>query len=605
MKGFFGIINLGNGYISNSKELFLGDYPEIAGFKKLDSDKIFLTGMHPDFPPLTLDEFPDLTFAGWCRLDNLDLLQTELGLGQSSEEPELILHAFKKWGAECVTYFIGDFSFVIWDHANESLFLSKDHLGVRPLFYLTNKDLFFFSTNITLIKKALSEILPLNEIFIAKELKNFSQEVEMTFFKDIHRLKPAHYLNFSSGKPIKETQYWDLKKIDLSFCKKDEDYFNLLRETLTAAISCRLRGKNTIGCQLSGGMDSSAIAVLLSRLINKEDLHTYSFVLDDFTKGFSETGIDEKDTQEEIIRYADLIKENHHQVKRFHFKDAFEEFQKRNEVMGGLGPDDAIWQDSLFKMAAEDQGIEVIFSGFPGDEGISDYGTRYFYEYIYERDIFGLFQYLVDFRRGGIIRIQEYFKAKKIGSTILDYSTILEKRNLLSPSADFNQTLLDETFKFKTSYKELLKFNICSPDTTLRLESEVSYANQYNMETVYPLADIRLLEIVYSLPIHLFKPKPYNRAVFRNVCKGILPDKVRLQKKNNGAYTLAFYDYLEKRKQEELKDYEVLNHTGLLISEEEFLKKADESKMSRIQRLNFRKEVDYIIGLNWPLGNED
>lgn len=55
MKGFFGIINLGKGFISNSKELFLGNYPELVGFKKIGSDKIFLTGKNPDFPPVTLD----------------------------------------------------------------------------------------------------------------------------------------------------------------------------------------------------------------------------------------------------------------------------------------------------------------------------------------------------------------------------------------------------------------------------------------------------------------------------------------------------------------------------------------------------------------------
>jgi hypothetical protein len=64
-------------------------------------------------------------------------------------------------------------------------------------------------------------------------------------------------------------------------------------------------------------------------------------------------------------------------------------------------------------------------------------------------------------------------------------------------------------------------------------------ANQYDIETVYPLADIRLLEIMYSLPAELFKPKPYSRALLE-YCKRILPDKVRLQTKGNGAKTASF-----------------------------------------------------------------
>ncbi|MDI1323198.1 MAG: asparagine synthase-related protein [Algoriphagus sp.] len=603
MKGFFGIINLDNEPVLNSKELFLSNYPAVRNFLKLDSDRIFIIGMHPDFPIRRLEKFPDLTFAGWCRLDNLDLLQSELGLSNTSEESEVILHAFHTWGEDCVRHFIGDFSFVIWNQKNESLFLTKDQLGIRPLFYLTYKNLFFFATNITLIKKAVPEKLPLNEIFIAKELKYYPQEIEMTFFKDIHRLRPAHYLHFFHGNPIEENRYWDLEKIDLSFCKKDEDYLTLLRETLTESVKCRARGKKTIGSQLSGGMDSSAITVLLSRLIDKKELHTYSFVLDDFTKGFSDTGIDEKDTQEEIIKYAGLIRENHHQVRRFHYKDVFEELQKRNEVMGGLGADDAYWQDTLFKMAAEDQKAEVVFSGFPGDEGISEYGSQFFNEYIFEKNIPRLIQYVFEFRRGGLSRIRNYFRAKKAGMTVLDYPQIQEKRNLLKPDSELNHLITDTSFKFNPTYKGWLKHRICMADTSLRLESEASYANQYDLETVYPLADIRLLEIVYSLPVHLFKPKPYNRAVFRNVCKGILPDKVRLQKKYNGAYTLAFYDYLEKIKFEELKNYQAKNHTGMLINEDDFLKKTSESEKQ--ERLIFRKEVDYIIDLNWPVGNEN
>jgi asparagine synthase (glutamine-hydrolysing) len=66
----------------------------------------------------------------------------------------------------------------------------------------------------------------------------------------------------------------------------------------------------TVGCQLNGGLDSSAIAVLLSKLMPKEKLHTYALVLDEFTKGYSEAGIDEKVAQEEIITYTGLERGN-------------------------------------------------------------------------------------------------------------------------------------------------------------------------------------------------------------------------------------------------------------------------------------------------------
>ena len=134
----------------------------------------------------------------------------------------------------------------------------------------------------------------------------------------------------------------------------------------------------------------------------------------------------------------------------------------------------------------------------------------------------------------------------------------------------------------------------------MRTESEGAYANQYDIDTVYPLADIRLLAIVYSLPTELFKPKPYSRALFRNLAIGILPDKVRLQPKFSGAKTLAFADYWIYTKAKELKDYTLKNHKGLLISEEEYLKKEHESELMKIKRLNYLKEIDYLIDINMP-----
>jgi hypothetical protein len=116
---------------------------------------------------------------------------------------------------------------------------------------------------------------------------------------------------------------------------------------------------------------------------------------------------------------------------------------------------------------------------------------------------------------------------------------------------------------------------------------------------VFPLADVRLLEIIYSLPSHVFKPKPKARALFRNVCKGILPDNVRLQKKDNGAYALAFFENWTLTKYDELNDYQVKNHLGMLATEEDFLKNGVDDELGKKDRLNIRKEIDLLIELNY------
>ena len=327
MKGFFGILNLKKDDFQIATANYLQNKSKSNLIFPLETDDILLI----DFNSSVIKdaESENLYYVGWCRLDNITELQSLLNLKSNAIESEVILTAFKKWGEACVKHLIGDFSFAIWDSKKKTLFLAKDQMGIRPLFYMEQNGLFYFGTSIPEIKIALVEKPQLNEIYIAKELRNFPQDVADTFFKEIKRLKPAHCIMLHrDGIPLEE-RYWELSTINLSHCKNEEDYLELLRTALQEAVLCRIRDKKNIGCQLSGGMDSSAIAVLLSRLMDKKNLHTYSFVLDELTKTFSDNGIDEKETQEEIIIYANLIRENHHHITTFHYKNVFEEFAKK------------------------------------------------------------------------------------------------------------------------------------------------------------------------------------------------------------------------------------------------------------------------------------
>jgi asparagine synthase (glutamine-hydrolysing) len=537
-------------------------------------------------------------FVGWFRLDNMDELCSSLQLPPATDEPELIIRAYQTWGPQCVERFIGDFSFVIWDPVRQQLFMAKDQLGIRPLFYYQQDGLFIFATTIALIKSAFDHVPALNEHYIARELRNYPPSVEETFFREIHRLSPAHYLILGRDKPLEIKRYWELTKMKLDQHLTDEEYLTMLRKQLNESILCRIRDKKTIGCQLSGGMDSSAIAVLLSRLTDANSIHTYSFVLNDKTRTFSERGIDEKATQQLILDYDGLNRSNHHEIEAFHYSSVFEQMKTQIRVMGGYASTDCIWQDTLFKIAAE-SGVKVSFSGFPGDEGISNPGGMYYFDYIYHLNIFGILTHLRHFRLGGIRQLLNYIRFAISGTYAPDYKAIQKTRDRLNPNSPYAKTLKDDSFKFYPSFKKWMKSQMCRPHTCHRTESEGAYANQYGIETVYPLADIRLLQMVYSLPVRLFRPKPYTRALFRNLCIGILPEMVRLQPKFSGAMTLAFAEYWKKTQAEELKEYILKNHTGLMIEPAEPDKFGEEAESLKGFSLNVKK-MDYMIDQHWP-----
>jgi hypothetical protein len=364
---------------SESADEVVGSGEWEVGGNRNSQNVIFLsqwvhTGNNPDVESRQLFEY--LHVVGWATLYESAELKAKLGLEGELTSLELIQHAWNHWGTDALQHLEGDFSFVVWDKQAAKLFLVKDQIGVRPLFYAHVNGCLVFGTTIPVMKAAMGPELKINRLAVAHELKNFPPTVEMTMFEGIHRLKPAHYIEISvNDAPIEdlvEQRYWDLEPMDVSGYS-NEELIVKVRQEMTNAIKRRIEGVKTVACQLSGGLDSSVIGVLLSKLMDKRDLHTFSFVLSDKTRPYSERGIDEQWSQDLVREFAGLLPENHHHITEFHYKDVFEEMETNIRVMGGPANSDTIWQDTLFKNAAN-HGAQVSFSGFPGDEGISTPG---------------------------------------------------------------------------------------------------------------------------------------------------------------------------------------------------------------------------------------
>lgn len=527
--------------------------------------------------------------AASCRLDNRDELAAKFSVDLAKSDHECILELFTRFGSESLHYLIGDFSIFVWDKLEKQCFLAKDHLGVRPLFYYHDQDIFIFSTNINAMKAALTKPLSISIVYVAKELRQSNQNHEATFFEGIFRVKPAHFLQYrTENNQLEEVRYWELKEIDISkYLSSDETMYEELKVRYEEAVRCRAKTTRAIGCQLSGGLDSSSIAVLLSRMVNPKKIHTFSFVLSDKTRRFSDNGIDEQGTQNEILDYSGLLRDNHHKIEEFHYKDVFEQLEVSNNVLGGYANSDCVWQDSLFKQAQE-YNVGVLMSGFPGDECVSDSGLLYHYEFIGNRDVRRTWNFIKEYRSIALRKIVGYYLAQRRGSYHRGFMQTLKTRNVLRKDSVYQLMDWDYFSKVPATYKQFIKSSICGSHPCFRMESEGMYAAQYGIETAYPLADIRLVEFVYSLPIETFKPKPYSRAIFRNMCKDLLPDSVRLQPKFSGAKTLAFADYWIYTKLKELKAYEIEDRLQMFELKEEVMN-------SKSAESNTRKLLLYTL----------
>ena len=537
----------------------------------------------------------DLTLIGSVRLDIFEELSNQFPDEHFQSHEQLVLALFEKSQEKAFDILIGDFSFIIWDSKNQQIFCIKDQIGVRPLFYFQSKEGIILSSTIAAIRAYLGlDHLNINEKYLAKELKNYPVEVGETFFNEIHRLKPAHYFS-ASAKDLSftEKRYWHFTEMDTRSFKTPQAVYDELRRLFYQAVESRLKGVSIAATQLSGGMDSSAITVIASRLMPKENLHTFSFVLNEKTRAFSERGVDEQATQNSILEYAQLHQENHHLSDGFYYKDTFECYDKSDQIMGGVANSDAVWQDSMFKQAAE-QGVELMFSGFPGDEGISNPGGRYFFEYFHQMDFAWMFKQLTTQPYVFAKQVYRYLSARFSKVTLKGYDEIQKNRNLLSPDSPFYTELKDSSFSFNSSFRQELIDKTFRAHSCLRTESEGLYASQYGIVSAYPMADLRFVQFALSLPMEYFNPKEFSRPLFRKICEGILPDDVRLQKKRNGAMTLAFAEFWKKEQLKDCANWSIRNSLGLFDMNKVFPADA----FDLINRKVERYKIDYMVEKN-------
>lgn len=203
-----------------------------------------------------------LVFNG--EIYNYQELRNELGVEvyRTTSDTEVILHAWRKWGEDCVNHFRGMFAFALWDEKKSTLFCARDRFGIKPFYYAVVDNTFYFASE----AKALLPFLPA----IETDLEGFKDYLAFQFclagktlFKGVHELLPAHSLAVVSG-TVRTRRYWEVY-YNLDFDHTPKYFEEHLRELLAESISYHLRSDVPLGAYVSGGLDSSTIAAIASR----------------------------------------------------------------------------------------------------------------------------------------------------------------------------------------------------------------------------------------------------------------------------------------------------------------------------------------------------
>lgn len=312
------------------------------------------------------NETGTLVLTADARIDNRDELLQALELQHRQEtitDSQLILAAYKKWGEQCPDKLLGDFAFALWDGPKQQLFCARDHFGIKPFYYYASKQAFVFASEIKALFCLPEVPQQLNEDRIGDYLLSMFHDPAITSYQGILRLPPAHSMTVRH-EGIQLQSYWSLDPSREIHLGSDEEYAAKFREIFAEAVRCRLRSAFPIGSNLSGGLDSSSITCMASRLLSeqgKPPLQTFSAIFDQLTECDERSYISAVVSQERLEPHyiqADQISPLKDIERMFWHQD--EAFYAPNWRMG--------W---ALNRAAQEQGVRILLDGFDGDTTVS------------------------------------------------------------------------------------------------------------------------------------------------------------------------------------------------------------------------------------------
>jgi asparagine synthase (glutamine-hydrolysing) len=190
-------------------------------------------------------------------------LREELGsnLFRTHSDTEVILHAYRKWGVECLDHFRGMFAFALWDDANQTLLCARDPFGIKPFYYLVAHSTLYFSSEAKTLLPFVSDIE--TDLDGLKDYLTFQFCLDgKTLFKGIRELLPGHYLEVKNG-IVTPRRYWEVY-YNLDFDRTERYFEGKVRSLLEDSVAFHLRSDVPVGAYVSGGFDSSIVASLAS-----------------------------------------------------------------------------------------------------------------------------------------------------------------------------------------------------------------------------------------------------------------------------------------------------------------------------------------------------
>ncbi len=571
MSGLSGIVNWDNSEVDKTLLIKMtnlirhrgpgGLYNEVSGNVGLGFAKLVLKESEKkEVQPLWL---PDKSCAivADVRLYNRKQLIEKIGslINWYKGEPSdvaLLLAAYVKWDTQMLDHLDGDFAFAIWDNNKNSLFAARDPFGVKPFFYYRSPHRFLFASEPKQILVHPDVSIEPDKMIVGEYLFNNFEDIGRTFFEEVKRLKPSHYI-LATKDNIKEIRYWNPNPENEIYYPKPEDYLERFKELFIDAVYKRLMTSYPVAAHLSGGVDSSSIVVAAGSLYKNSsnglpNLETISAV-------FRDIPCDE-------TVYIDAVS-NRVPFKNYKFSPLGEPLTVGlDDDMRHLDSPFADIQRGTFFNCSElmsDMGAKILLTGVGGDELT--------HEEYYLRDLAVRGQYIrllyeawtsskSSWNSFGWL-FADSLRAAAPGFVKKFYRNIQKDNNWAPPEwaqrdfVEFYRSCpeppLLPKMGFKSQTQESAFQFLNFPRVCLALEALECHSSYKGFEVRHPFFDKPLAEYVLSIPFEMRIPRGHWKYLLREGLANELPPEVL----NRGRKTMftSYNNSVFKKEQFKLK----------------------------------------------------
>jgi len=453
----------------------------------------------------------------------------------TQSDSEVILAAYRLWGPEAVIHFNGIFALAIWDNHEKTLFVARDQLGVKPVYYYCSDEILIFASEIrSVLSSGLIQPV-LNKAALAEYLTYQSNLRSRTLIENINRLEAGTYLMIDK-KGLRKFNYWNIFKWHDFEYTDEKSVKDNVREKLFTAVQRQMVADVPISAFLSGGIDSSILVAAMA-LQSEQPINTYTIT-------FNEKKFDES---EQASLVAKRYKTNHHEVltKVDDIVSRIPGIVSKMDNPSGDGINSYIVSEAI-----KNAGIKVAISGLGGDELFAGYGYASMYKKIVDQN--GLWSHTSMIRNtlSGLVPKHKSGRWKKIGDLLrINYPalhslypvlrsvySIDEISRLIKYSNSGEKSFGDELLLAENALKKfptLSQFGIgdlfgYTEGVLLKDSDQMSMAN--TIELRVPFLDVELVEYVLGIPDRYKNPENHKKLLVDSM-QNLIPDEVWNKKK--------------------------------------------------------------------------